>query len=100
MKKIIGILGVMVIAVAMFFSTNTINSSNGDLNLANLVNMNPANAGGHYDDCDTQTGMHGGYTDHLLDMCYDDHHILCGISVDCTPGGSMCIAYMCDVPVH
>lgn len=44
MKKLIGILGVVVIAMAMFFSANPINSSNIDLNLADLITMNTANA--------------------------------------------------------
>jgi hypothetical protein len=44
MKKIIGILGVAVIAVAMFFSSNAVNSSMGDLNLASLISLNNANA--------------------------------------------------------
>ncbi len=44
MKKIIGILGVFVIAMAMFFNTSAMNSSNGDLDLASLLNMNTANA--------------------------------------------------------
>lgn len=44
MKKLIGILGVAVIAMAMFLNTNNMNSSNGDLDLANLLTMNTANA--------------------------------------------------------
>jgi hypothetical protein len=44
MKKLIGILGVAVIAMAMFFSTNSLNNSSGDLDLASLLNMNTANA--------------------------------------------------------
>ncbi|WP_434035524.1 hypothetical protein [Formosa sp. 4Alg 33] len=46
MKKIIGFLGVAVIAMTMFFSTNTINSSTGDFDLASLININTANAEG------------------------------------------------------
>ncbi len=42
MKKIIRILGLTVIAVAMFFSINEISSSNSDLNLAGLIAMNVA----------------------------------------------------------
>ena len=44
MKKIIGILGVAFIAIAMFFNTSGMNSSNGDLDLASILNMNTANA--------------------------------------------------------
>jgi hypothetical protein len=44
MKKIIGILGVAVIAVAMFFSTNNVNGSTVDSSLANLLTLNSANA--------------------------------------------------------
>ena len=44
MKKIIGILGVAVIAMAMFFSTNNLNSSNEDLELASLIAIDTANA--------------------------------------------------------
>ncbi len=44
MKKLIGIVGVAVIAMAMFFSTSALNSSSGDLDLASLLNINTANA--------------------------------------------------------
>ena len=44
MKKIIGILGVAVIAATMFYSANAVNVSKTDLNLASLVSMNTANA--------------------------------------------------------
>ena len=44
MKKIIGILGVAVIAMAIFFNTNSMDSSNGNLDLATLITMNEANA--------------------------------------------------------
>lgn len=44
MKKIIGVLGVVMIAATMFFSANNVNSSNGDLDLANLITMSSANA--------------------------------------------------------
>ncbi len=45
MKKIIGILGVAVIAATMFFNTNLKNTSGTDLNLASLMTMNEAYAG-------------------------------------------------------
>ena len=57
MKKIIGIIGIAVIAMAVFFNANTMNGSNGDLDLANLIAMNIANAentGGN--------GCNGNYT--------------------------------------
>lgn len=44
MKKLIGIIGTAVIAMAMLFSANSINSSNGDLDLASLLSVNTANA--------------------------------------------------------
>lgn len=44
MKKTIGIIGTAVIAMVMFFNTNMINSSNGDLDLASLLEVNTANA--------------------------------------------------------
>lgn len=46
MKKIIGILGIAVFSMAMFFSTNAMNSINGDLDLENLASLNTANAEG------------------------------------------------------
>lgn len=46
MKKVIGILGVAVIAATMFFSANGVNSSASDSSLASLMNMNSANAEG------------------------------------------------------
>lgn len=44
MKKVIGILGVAVIAATMLFSTNIINSSKSDTSLAGLIAVNTANA--------------------------------------------------------
>ena len=44
MKKTIGILGVAVMAIAMFFNTNITNNANGDFDLASIVNINTANA--------------------------------------------------------
>lgn len=44
MKKIIGILGVVMIAGVMFFSTNNLNGSDSDTSLARLITMNTANA--------------------------------------------------------
>ena len=44
MKKIIGILGIAVIAAAMFFSTNNVNGSSSDTSLASLMSLNSANA--------------------------------------------------------
>jgi hypothetical protein len=44
MKKIIGILGVAVIAAAMFFSANNVSGSSSDIGLASLMNMNVAHA--------------------------------------------------------
>jgi hypothetical protein len=44
MKKIIGILGVAIIAVAMFFSANGVNTSSADTSLASLMTINAANA--------------------------------------------------------
>ena len=43
-KKLIKTLGIAVMAMAMFFSTNAVNSSNGDLDLASLLGVNTANA--------------------------------------------------------
>ena len=43
MKKLIGLLGVAVFAVAMFINTNAINNAS-DLNLENLTSMNTADA--------------------------------------------------------
>lgn len=44
MKKIIGILGVAVIAATMFFNTNNVNGYSSDASLASLVTLNSANA--------------------------------------------------------
>lgn len=43
-NKLIGTLGIAVMAMAMFFSTNVANSSNGELDLASLLEVNTANA--------------------------------------------------------
>jgi hypothetical protein len=45
MKKIIGILGVAVIAVAMFINSNNIETTN-DFDLASLMSLSSANAEG------------------------------------------------------
>jgi hypothetical protein len=44
MKKIIGILGVAVIAATMFFTTDVVNSTGKDITLGSLITMNTANA--------------------------------------------------------
>jgi hypothetical protein len=44
MKKIVGVLGVAVIAATMFFSANGVTDSPADTNLASLLGMNSANA--------------------------------------------------------
>lgn len=44
MKKITGILGVAVIALAIFFSANGSKSSTSDTSLASLMSLNVANA--------------------------------------------------------
>ena len=44
MKKIIGILGVAVIAMTLFYTNNTVNTVGKDINLNSLLAMNTANA--------------------------------------------------------
>lgn len=44
MKKLIGIIGIVALALAMFFSTNTLSSSNGKMDLASLASINTADA--------------------------------------------------------
>lgn len=44
MKKIIGIVGVVLFAVAMFLNTNNSKTSNESLSLASLVSLNTASA--------------------------------------------------------
>ena len=44
MKKLIGITGIAMIAITMFFSTNTMNNPNGDLDLVSLITMSTASA--------------------------------------------------------
>lgn len=60
MKKIIGILGVWSIAMTMFFSTNALNSSNGSLDLASILNMNNANAECSASTCNSYCYEYGG----------------------------------------
>ncbi|MBA0884776.1 hypothetical protein [Flavobacterium undicola] len=57
MKKILGILGVVVIAVTMFLGTDKINSSSPDNNLSDVIAMNSANAEWVWFGC----GMDGDY---------------------------------------
>jgi hypothetical protein len=44
MKKIIGSLGVVVIAAVMFFSANNLTESSSDISLAELITFNVENA--------------------------------------------------------
>lgn len=44
MKKIIGIVGVAVIAATLFFTTDLVNNTSEDTTLASLITMNTANA--------------------------------------------------------
>lgn len=44
MKKIIGVLGIAVFAMVMFFNTDSLNNSNADLDLSSLMAINKANA--------------------------------------------------------
>ncbi len=45
MKKIVGILGVAVLAATMFMSTNNVNES-GDISLSAVIGLSSANAEG------------------------------------------------------
>lgn len=57
MKKIIGVLGIAILAMAIFFSTNSLSNSVGDLDLADLVGLNNANAEcGPAPSCDSVCG--------------------------------------------
>ena len=44
MEKIIGVLGVAVIAATMFFSANNVTGSDSDASLASIIATNSANA--------------------------------------------------------
>ena len=44
MKKIIGIIGVIAFAMAIFFNTNTTNTSTENVDLASLITIQDANA--------------------------------------------------------
>jgi len=46
MKKIIGILGIIIIAMTMFFNSETMVAFNSDTSLASLIKFNSANAEG------------------------------------------------------
>jgi hypothetical protein len=55
MKKIIGVLGVAVIAVAMFLTTNVVNKTSSDISLMSLVTINEANAEANATSCTVTT---------------------------------------------
>ena len=61
MKKIIGILGIAVFAMVLLFNVDSLNNSNADLDLSNLMAMNKANAeeGGWFEDEENQTCLLG-----------------------------------------
>lgn len=107
MKKIIGILGVAVIAATMFFSVNNLTGSSSDVSLASLIGMNSANAEFDFDEF-FETGQ--GKDDPKLpivknaigdaSMCVKVFHvnidpkeyeleidIQFGTRIDCSPGG-------------
>ncbi|MBC9797808.1 hypothetical protein [Sinomicrobium weinanense] len=44
MKKIIGVFGIIALALGMFLSTNTTAKVSSDLNLNSLISLNPAEA--------------------------------------------------------
>lgn len=56
MKKIIGILGILVIAIALFVNVNSMNNSSSDVSLASLIATNVANAEGSNPSCCNDPG--------------------------------------------
>lgn len=72
MKKIIGIIGVVVIAMTLFFNTSKANSINKTIDLADLTSLHEANA-----ECYGATDWY---------MVWDD---TCG-SNHCYKGGKAC----------
>ncbi|WP_269243387.1 hypothetical protein [Flavobacterium limnophilum] len=87
MKKILGILGVAVIAATMFFSTNNVNGSSSDASLASLITLNTANAQNSEEPCEKAgTTVRGNNILYYLaasgsDCCDGDR--VCGESRDC-----------------
>lgn len=71
MKKIIGIIGVAVLAMTMFFSTNSVDNETG---LVNLIAINTANA------YQTESDSNGCDTDEH-DRCMIYGHVV----TDCDP---------------
>lgn len=98
MKKLTGILGVVVLAMAMFFNLNTMNSSNVNFDLASLLTMNTANAEIFgQDDCSSNS---------IQDYMPDDDpctvYVMSpiigvpGTLIECHPqSGSCCLAIEC-----
>ena len=78
MKKLIGIVGVMVIAMAMFFSINVLNGTNSDFDLASLIQMNTANA-----ECITQAEAN----EDCYYFCAPTMSVECQLTLICSEGG-------------
>ena len=76
MKKIIGILGVAVIAATMFFSANVVSGSN-ETNTVSLIAMNTANA----------------EQDDDGDLCSREPNMSCTVA---NPNGGVFISFRCE----
>lgn len=73
MKKIIGILGVAVIAAAMFFSANAVSSTN-DTDLSSLIAIDVANAESNVWFGCASGGLYCGGHDGCKSVIYSSHN--------------------------
>jgi len=73
MKKLIGMVGVAVIAMAMFFSmNNNMDGFNSDADLASIMAINIANAEGSGNDCTKEPNYACNGHDYVIINCDED----------------------------
>lgn len=88
MKKIIYFIGICVVALNLFFN----------LSPENTIDIANANADGDRI-CDYDLGRYDGYSEVLLNNCYNPGGLKCGKAVSCVAGSpwSRCYASTCYV---
>lgn len=90
MKKIAGILGIVIIALTMFSSINNANSNSLNTSLAGLIKMNVANAEGG-----SNTAIYWEEQNDCL-ILQSDGTFIHGTYIDCPAGQQDCTATDCN----
>lgn len=81
MKKLLGVLGIAVVAMTMFFNTNSLSNSTGDFDLTTLLTKNTAFA--EQEACVTPIILHSdGLYIPTHRLCYQNGEA-CGVKQEC-----------------